>query len=227
MAEVSFPNSQVLFEKSSLIPSSKVEVNASSKIPQTPFEKSSLAPSINQIEIKSSKPQLPSSFSPHKSYQILLVEHVKNLDALQGTLLKFDVQQIEKVSEKIKVVFSKLLEETNHSREREMNAEKWKTVNMVMGGGIMIVSIFTLPTPLAMVPAVLAGLQANFTAQQLINKAYLLNTKAEMALLDHEFKKEKNEQSRLTQNSGNNVFREIEEQIHSLAMALEKHVINL
>jgi len=225
MAKVSFPNPQVLFEKSNLVTSSK-EVHASSKIPQTHFEKSSLAPSIQVETEKSSKPQLPSSFSPHKSYQILLVEHVKTLDALQGTLLKFDVQQIEKVSEKIKVVFSKLLEETNHSREREMNASKWKTVTMVMGSGIMIASIFTLPTPLAMVPAVLAALQANFTAHQLVNNAYLLNTKAEMTLLNHEFEKEKNEQSRLAQNSGNNVFKEIEEQIHLLAMALQKQVIN-
>lgn len=226
MNEVSFPNSQVLFEKSSLAPSSKVEVNASFKVPQTHFEKSSLAPST-EIEIeKPSRPQLPSFFSPHKSYQILLVEHAKNLSALQGTLLKFDMQQIEKVSEKVKVVFFKLLEETNHSREREINANKWKTVTMVMGSGIMIASFFTLPSSLVMIPAVLAGLQANFTAQQLVNNAYLLNTKAEVTRLDHEFKKGKNEQSRLTQNSGNNVFSEIEEQIHLLALALEKQVIN-
>ncbi len=221
MAEVSFPNPQVLFEKSSLAPSSKVEINASSKISQTHFEKSSLAPSTQVESEKPSKPQLPSSFS--RSYQILLVEHVKTLDALQGTLLKFDVQQIEKVSEKIKVVFSKLLEETNHSREREMNASKWKTVTMVMGSGIMIASIFTLPT---MIPTVLAALQVNFTAQQLVNNAYLLNIKAKMTHLDHELMKGKHEQSRLTLNSGNNVFKEIEEQIHSLAMALEKQVIN-
>ncbi len=225
MTEVSFPN-QVLFEKSSLAPSPKVEVTAPSKISQTHFEKSSLAPSIQVETEKPSKPQLPSSFSPHRPYQVLLVEHVKTLDALQGTLLKFDMQQIEKVSEKIKVVFSKLLEETNYSREREMNASKWKTVTMVMGSGIMIASIVTLPSPLAMLPTVLAVLQTNFTAHQLVNKAYLLKTQAEMTLLNHEFEKGKNEQSRLTQNSGNNVFREIEEQIHSLAMALEKQVIN-
>ena len=217
MAEVSFPN-QVLFEKSSLA-SSKVEINASSKIPQTYFEKSSLAPSIKVETEKPSKPQLPSSFSPHKSYQILLVEHAKNLDVLQGTLLKFDTDQIEKVSEKTKVIFSKLLEETNHSREREINANKWKTVNMIVGSGIMIASFFTLPT-------VLATLQANFTAQQLVNNAYLLNIKAKLTRLNHELMKGKHEQSRLTQNSGNNVFSEIEEQIHLLAMALEKQVIN-
>ncbi|PWU14051.1 MAG: hypothetical protein C5B45_05090 [Chlamydiae bacterium] len=222
MTEVSFPSPQVLFAKSSLIPSSKVEVNASSKTPQTHFEKSSLAPSI-QIEIeKPYKPQLPSS----KSYQVLLVEHAKNLDALQGTLLKFDIQQAEKVSEKIKVVFSKLLEETNHSREREIHANKWKTVTMVMGSGIMIASFFTLPAPLAMIPTVLAAIQVNFTAQQLVNNAYLLNTKAEITRLDHELTKGKYEQSRLIKNSGNNVFSEIEEQIHLLAIALEKQVIN-
>lgn len=224
MAEVSFPN-QVLFEKSSLA-SSKVEINASSKIPQTYFEKSSLAPSIKVETEKSSKPQLPSSFSPHKSYQILLVEHAKNLDVLQGTLLKFDTDQIEKVSEKTKVIFSKLLEETNHSREREINANKWKTVNMIVGSGIMIASFFTLPSPLTMIPTVLATLQANFTAQQLVNNAYLLNIKAKLTRLNHELMKGKHEQSRLTQNSGNNVFSEIEEQIHLLAMALEKQVIN-
>ena len=201
MAEVSFPN-QVLFEKSSLAPSIKVETE------------------------KSSKPQLPSSFSPHKSYQILLVEHAKNLDVLQGTLLKFDTDQIEKVSEKTKVIFSKLLEETNHSREREINANKWKTVNMIVGSGIMIASFFTLPSPLTMIPTVLATLQANFTAQQLVNNAYLLNIKAKLTRLNHELMKGKHEQSRLTQNSGNNVFSEIEEQIHLLAMALEKQVIN-
>lgn len=226
MTEVSFPNSGVLFEKSSLMPSSKVEVKTSSPTPQTHFEKSSLAPST-QIEIeKPSKPQLPSSFSPQRSYQILLVEHVKNLDALQGTLLQFDVKQIEKVSEKVKVVFSKLLEETNHSREREMNANKWKTVSMVMSG-IIMASSFILPNPLVMTPAVLVTLQANFTAQRLVNNACLLNTQARMLQLDHELMKGKNEQSRLTLNSGNNVFSEIEEQIHLLAMALEKQVINL
>lgn len=224
MAEVSFPN-QVLFEKSNLA-SSKVEINASSKIPQTHFEKSSLAPSIQVETEKPCKPQLPSSFSPHKSYQILLVEHAKNLDVLQGTLLKFDTDQIEKVSEKTKVIFSKLLEETNHSREREINANKWKTVTMIMGSGIMITSFFTLPSPLTMIPTVLATLQANFTAQQLVNNAYLLNIKAKLTRLNHELMKGKHEQSRLTQNSGNNVFSEIEEQIHLLAMALEKQVIN-
>ncbi|QZA58665.1 hypothetical protein [Candidatus Rhabdochlamydia porcellionis] len=226
MSEVSLPSFQALFEKSSLIPSSKVEVNASSKIPQTHFEKSSLAPSMQIETEKSSKPQLPPSFSPCRSYQTLLVKHAKNLDALQETLLKFDIQQTEKVSERIKVVFSKLLEKTNHSREREINANKWKTVNMVMSSGIMITSFFTLPAPLTMIPTVLTGLQANFTAQQLVNNAYLLNIKAEVTRLDHELMKGKYEQSRLTQNSGNNVFSEIEEQIHLLAMVLEKQVIN-
>lgn len=226
MAELSFPSSQVLFEKSSLNSSSKVEVNASSKILQTHFEKSSLAPSI-QIEIeKPSKPQLPSSFSPHRSYQALLVEHAKNLDALQETLLTFDMQQIEKVSEKINVVFSKLLEAKNRSREREINANKWKTMTIVIGSGAAIASFFTLPPSLAMIPAILPALQTSFTAQQLINNTYLLNTKAEIALLDRELKKGKDEQSHLTKNSGDNVFSKIEEQIHLLAMILEKQIVN-
>lgn len=219
MAEVSFPSSQVL-EKSSLIASSKV--TASSPKSQIHFERSSLAPSTQREVEKPHKPQLLSS----ESYQVLLIEQAKNLSALQVTLFKFDTEQIEKVSEKIKVVFSKLLEKTNHLRQREVNAGKWKVVAVVMGSSIMISSFFILPTPLTILPTVLAGLQVNFTTQQLVNKAYLLNIKAELTGLDHELMKGKHEQSRLAKNSENNVFSEIEEQIHLLAIAIEKQVIN-
>lgn len=224
MSEISFSSPQVHFKTSSLAPSTQTKTDLSSKTSQTDFAISSLAPAAQTKPNNPSKPQLP------PSYQILLVEHVKRLDALQGALLKFDKEQIEKVAEKTKTVFSKLLEETGYVRKREMHAKKWQNVVMVMSGGIMIARFCPLPSvavSFAALSTILPVLQASFTVQQLINKAYLLNTQAKVTRLDHEFKQGKHEQSRLTQNSGNTAFSILEEQIHLLAIALEKQIINI
>ncbi|MDR2539817.1 MAG: hypothetical protein LBC45_04375 [Chlamydiales bacterium] len=223
MTTVFFPNSQTLFEKSSLAPSSKIEAHVST--PQIHFEKSSLAPSV-QIEIeRSSKPQLPSSFSPHKSYQVLLIKHVKSLDALQGRLLKFDMERVEQVSEKIKMIFSKLLEKTGYSREKAMEAHKWKRIATFTGDCILITYFWT-PSMFASLPIVLKVLQGIFIGQHFANQARFLHAQEEIVRLDHELKKGKNEHLRLIQDSKDNIFTEIEEQVHLLAIALEKQTIN-
>ncbi|MGL4540264.1 MAG: hypothetical protein ACRCU0_04730 [Candidatus Rhabdochlamydia sp.] len=225
MTEVSFPNSPLRLEKSSLSPSAHVD---GPKTIQTHFETSSLAPSSKIETTNASIPQLPSSYSPNKSYQILLVEHAQKLSDLQGRLLKFDTQQIEKIAEKTKTVFSKLLEVNEHARAREINAKNWQRVAQVMSGVVAMAAIFTFSLP-AVVPTVAALaplLQANYKAQEYVNSAYLLKTKAEMNDLNHSLKKGQHEQKRLTQNSSNNAFTVLEEQIHLLAETLEKQIID-
>jgi hypothetical protein len=225
MTEVSFPNSPLRLEKSSLSPSAYVD---SPKTLQTYFETSSLTPSSKIETTNASMPQLPSSYSPNKSYQILLVEHAQKLSNLQGRLLKFDTQQLEKIAEKTKTVFSKLLEVNAHARAREINAKNWQRVAQVMGVVVTVAAVctFSLPAGVSTFAALAPLLQANYKAQEYVNNAYLLKTKAEMNDLNHELKKGKHEQTRLTQNSGNNAFTVLEEQIHLLAEALEKQIIN-
>lgn len=219
MTEVSL--SPLRLEKSSLSPSAYVD---SPKTIQTHFETSSLAPSSKIETTNASIPQLPSSYSPNKSYQILLVEHAQKLSDLQGRLLKFDTQQIEKIAEKTKTVFSKLLEVNEHARARELNAKNWQRVAQVMS--FVTIASFYFAPPLVAFTALVPLLQANYKAQEYINSACLLKTKAEKNRLDHELKKGQYEHKHLTQNSSNNAFTVLEEQIHSLAEALEKQIIN-
>lgn len=220
MTEVSLSNSPLRLEKSSLSASAHVE---GPKAVQTHFATSSLTPSVQTETTKTSKPQLPSSYPSNKSYQILLIERAQKLEEMQGTLLKFDTQQMEKIAGKTKTVFSKLLEVNEHARTREINAKNWQTVAQVMSV-ITIASIYF--APLAAFAALIPLLQANYTAQKYINDAYLLKTKAEMNDLNHELKKGQYEHTRYAQNSGNNAYNVLEEQIHLLATALEKQIIN-
>lgn len=227
MTAVSFPNSPLRLEKSSLSPSAHVDTP---KTIQTHFETSSLAPSSQTETINASKPQLP------KSYQTLLVNHALQLEALQGRLLTFDTHQIKEVEKKTKTVFSELLKVNEHARAREINASKWRTVSVGMSAVVMVAAVAAFATaalPAAIAAALPAGLvalvpllQANFQAQKYVNDAYLLKTKAEQNRLDHELNKGKHEHKRLTQNSGTNAFSQIEEQIYVLATTLDKLLIN-
>lgn len=221
MSEVSFSNFQTHFEKSGITPSI-IETVKTSKTLQTHFGESSLAPCSTEVKALPSKPQIPSS------YQTLLVRFVINLDKLQEKLVQFDTQQIEKIADKIQLLFSKRLDINNLVRQREMNANKWKVVTTVIGAGMLVSSFCITPSfaVLGIFSNIVKNLSITCTTQQLLNQAYLQKTLAEKTLVDHEFKKETMQQSRLTQNSGTNAFSELEEQIHLLAIALDKQAIN-
>ena len=226
MAEVSSLSLQTHLEKSSTNPSIIETVNTPKTL-QTHFGKSSLASC--SIEVPAiSKPQIPSSFPSSKSYQILLVEHAMKLEKLQGRLVQFDTQQIEKAGDKIKKLFSERLEVNALIRERQIHAGKWQTTTTVIAIAMLLSSFYITFSfkGFGIFASIAKSIPVTCTSQKILNDAHLSKLYAKKTCLDHEFKKGTIQQSRLAQNSGDSAFNALEEQIHLLAIALDKQAMN-
>lgn len=230
MAGISSLDLRTHFEESSLQP--LVQTETTLKTPLTHFEKSSLAISQKKLEISPSKPQIPSSFSPSASYQILLVKCLEIIDQLPIAILQSVTDLIKKSANRAKMISSEIFQINNTIRQRQVNSSNWKkTVAVIgtlffIGAAIPFSTSAILPAALAGFTPVVAGLKTTFTAQRLVNDTYLLRTKAEKNRLERGLQKEIEKQSHLAQSSGNNAFRELEEQVHQLAIALDKQTIN-